>query len=289
MKKYILFSLFILLIILGACTQVPSESTPKDLENYHCKDTPLAAGCYIPSSDLNHISPITEEYLINEIFDGERVGSVPRNWLLYRNEEYSVNGVIARIAEESSGNKYVEMYSDGLKVPIYPQNAPLPTYIFTSNFNLDIARKGVAYASVMMPSNKTSNAFAVGLATGSVNSVSVVVNKEGMVSIKLGGGYFYYSQSGDGGITVQTSLKLNKDNWYNFKFEWDGSENLIKVFHIIDDQENLLYSGEFHESNRVNSLENGAILVPNIFRVTMPRASSGWAYLDNVIVERKGE
>ena len=55
------------------------------------------------------------------------------------------------------------------------------------------------------------------------------------------------------------------------------------------DIETELFSGTFHISSRVNALPAGAIMVPNVFRVTMPRYMNGWAYLDNVIIERRGE
>lgn len=291
MKKYILFSLFILLFVLGACTDAPSGSEPIVLEDYVCKDTPLAEGCYVPASDLNHISPIPAEYLISETFDGERVGGAPRNWLLYRNEEYRVDGVRTIIAEEDGGNRYVRMYSDGRNTPPYPQstNITKPSFIFTTKFNLDLDRKGVAYASVMIPTDLPSNGVNVGVATGAVNTIGVQIGPDMAVTVRVGGPFFYYSGSGDGGDIYNTSLTVTKGSWYQFKYVWDASENMVAVYHVSQDVETLLYTGEFHISNRVNAVANGDILVPNVVRVTMMQNLPGWAFLDQVIVERKGE
>lgn len=290
MKKRYILVLLILLTLLVGCTSEPiDETNDNGIIISECRDTPLAAGCYIPSDDLNHISTDPVEYLITEDFDTERVGQAPRNWLLYKNQEYKADGVRAIIAEADGGNRYVRMYSDGLRAPAYPQSAPTPTFIFTTKFNLDIDRKGVAYGSVMIPSEVTSNAVTLGVSTGAVNAISVVIGADRKVSVKVGGPFFYYSGSGDGGSEYATAFTLSKDIWYSFRFEWDAALNEVKAFIIIDEVETMLYSGEFHISNRVNAESSGAILVPNVFKVTMPRYSSGWAYLDNVIVERKGE
>ncbi|MDO9628599.1 MAG: hypothetical protein Q7I99_01755 [Acholeplasmataceae bacterium] len=288
MKKIVSVLVLMLTLIISACSEVGSPSTPVNLEDYPCKDTPLAEGCFIPSSDLDHISANPEEYLINEVFDTERVGSNPRNWLLYRNQEYAVDGVRTVIAEETGGNRYVRMYSDGLRAPMYPQSAPTPTFIFTTKFNLDIDRKGVAFANIMIPNDVSSNEVTLGVATGAVNTIGVTIGQDLKVSVKLGGPFFYYSGSGDGGDTIATSLTITKGNWYTFKFEWDASTNLVAAYLVDDQNQTLLHSGSFHISNRVNALANGDILVPNVFKVTMPRYSAGWAYLDRVIVERKG-
>ncbi|MCF7929904.1 MAG: hypothetical protein K9L02_00130 [Acholeplasmataceae bacterium] len=287
MKKKFLILIALMSLILFGCT---NQEDPEDIiiEDYICKDTPLAEGCYIPSDDLNHISPIPLEYTIEEDFESDRVGQMPQNWLLYKNEEYQINGVIAMVAE-AEGNRYVKMYSDGLKAPAYPQSAPTPTFIFTSKFNLDIDRKGIAYGSVMIPSDVTSNVISLGVATGAVNTISVVIDTDLKVSVKVGGPFFYYSGSGDGGDTYVTSHTLLHDEWYKFKFEWDAAANLIKAFIILNDIETELFSGQFHISSRYNAESTGAILVPNVFKVTMPRYMSGWAYLDDVIIERKGE
>jgi hypothetical protein len=291
MKKRYILVLLVLLISLVGCTGVePNEpSSQTGLLESECRDTPLAVGCYIPFSDLDHISTVSVEYLMNETFDTERVGQAPRNWLLYKNQEYKADGVRTIIAEEEGGNRFVRMFSDGLRAPAFPQSAPTPTFIFTTKFNLDIDRKGVAFGSVMIPSDFSSNAVTLGVSTGAVNTISVVVGADLKVSVKVGGPFFYYSGSGDGGTEYSTPFTLVKDAWYDFKFEWDASINEVSAFIIIDDVETLLYSGEFHISNRVNAESSGALLVPNVFKVTMPRYSSGWAYLDNVIVERKGE
>jgi hypothetical protein len=289
-KRYILVLLILLTLLIGCTNKEPVEQTiDTGISISECRDTPLATGCYIPSDDLNHISTDPVEYLITEDFDTERVGQAPRNWLLYKNQEYKADGVRTIIAEEAGGNRYVRMYSDGLRAPAYPQSAPTPTFIFTTKFNLDIDRKGVAFGSVMIPSEVTSNAVTLGVSTGAVNAISVVIGTDRKVSVKVGGPFFYFSGSGDGGSEYATAFTLTKDIWYSFKFEWDASLNEVKAFIIIDAVETLLYSGEFHISNRVNAEVNETILVPNVFKVTMPRYSSGWAYLDDVVVERKGE
>jgi len=297
MKKRYILVLLILFTLLVGCTKEPVEQTiDTGITISECRDTPLAIGCYIPSSDLNHISTDPVEYLITEDFNTERVGQAPRNWLLYKNQEYKADGVRTIIAEADGGNRYVRMFSDGLRAPAYPQSAPTPTFIFTTKFNLDIDRKGVAYGSVFLPSDfyiddklQTSNSVTFGVSTGAVNAISIVIGADRKVSVKVGGPFFYYSGSGDGGSEYATAFTLTKDIWYDFKFEWDASLNEVKAFIIVNEVETLLYSGDFHISNRVNAEASGAILVPNVFKVTMPRYSSGWAYLDNVIVERKGE
>lgn len=284
MKKSLLMMVFIFMMILSAC----SEKTPElTIEDYACKDTPLKEGCYTPSNDLDFISPVAEEYLISETFETDRVNQMPRNWLLYRNEEYKADGVKATILELNE-NRYVELFSDGLKAPMYPQSAPNPTFIFSTKFNLDIDKKGVAYVSVMLPSNKPTDAISFGVSTGAVNTISAVIGTDLKVKVKVGGPFFYYSGTADGGDEFSTAYTLNKDTWYTFKFEWDASLNLVSA--KIKQGENfvLLYSGQFHISNRVNALATGAILVPNVFKVTMPRNyMNSYAYLDDVIVERK--
>lgn len=285
-KKFIVLMVLMLTLLFGCADNLDPEDIV--IEDYVCKDTPLAEGCYIPSDDLNHISPTPLEYTIEEDFESDRIGQMPRNWLLYKNEEYKINGVSAIVAE-ADGNRFVKMYSDGLKAPAYPQSAPTPTFIFTSKFNLDIDRKGVAYGSIMIPSSVTSNVVSLGIATGAVNTISIVIEANLKVSVKVGGPYFYYSGSGDGGDVYATSYTLLRDQWYQFKFEWDASTNVIKAIIILNDIEIELFSGPFHISSRYNAEATGAISVPNVFKVTMPRYMSGWAYLDDVLIERKGE
>ncbi len=287
MKKKFIVLMVLMLTLLFGCAD---NKDPEDIiiEDYVCKNTPLAVGCYLPSDDLNHISSIPVEYTIKEDFESDRVGQMPRNWLLYKNEEYKIDGVSA-IVDEVEGNRFVKLYSDGLKAPAYPQSAPTPTFIFTSKFNLDIDRKGVAYGSVMIPSDVTSNVISLGVATGAVNTISVVIDTDLKVSVKVGGPYFYYSGSGDGGDVYVTSYTLLRDEWYQFKFEWDASIDVIKAILVLNDVEIELFSGPFHISSRYNAEATGALLVPNVFKVTMPRYMSGWAYLDDVFIERKGE
>jgi len=286
MKKSILGVIISLLIVLSGCVQkTPPIEEEKD---FRCKDTPLVEGCYVPSDDLNFISPIADEYTISETFETDRVNQMPRNWLLYRNEEYKADGVKATVLE-SSGNRFVELFSDGLKAPMYPQSAPNPTFIFSTKFNLDLDRKGVAYASVMLPSNKPTDSISFGVSTGAVNTIQAVIGSDLKVQIKVGGPFFYYSGTSDGGDTHSTNVTILKDTWYTFKFEWDASTNVVSAHIKQGEQFMSLYSGAFHISNRVNALPSGQILVPNVFKVTMPRNyTNTYAFLDNVIVERKG-
>ncbi|MDR4968853.1 MAG: hypothetical protein RG740_04490, partial [Acholeplasmataceae bacterium] len=63
----------------------------------------------------------------------------------------------------------------------------------------------------------------------------------------------------------------------------------VAAYHLDGENEILLHTDEFHISNRVNAVASGEIMVPNVVRVTMMQNLPGWAYLDDVIVERKGE
>lgn len=275
-----------LLIVLSGCVQKTPE--PEAEKDYICKDTPLAEGCYVPSDDLDFISPVADEYTISETFETDRVNQMPRNWLLYRNEEYKTDGVKATIVENGD-NRYVELFSDGLKAPMYPQSAPNPTFIFSTKFNLDQDRKGVAYASILLPSDKPTDSISFGVSTGAVNTIQAIIGSDLKVQIKVGGPFFYYSGTADGGDIHSTNITIQKDTWYTFKFEWDASTNVVSASIQQGDQFTALYSGAFHISNRVNALADGAILVPNVFRVTMPRNyTNTYAYIDDVIVERKG-
>jgi hypothetical protein len=287
MKKMMILMLLIFSVILSACQEQGAtvEETPED---YMCKDQPLSESCYRPSDDLDFISTDPVEYVISELFDTERVNQSPRNWLLYRNEEYAIDGVKAIITDGVDGNRFVRMFSDGLKKPPHPQSAPTPTFIFTTKFNLDIDRKGIMEGSLMIPSDVPSNPVTLGVSTGAVNTISVTIGSDMKVSVQVGGPYFYYSGTGDGGDVFSTAHTLSKDIWYRFRFEWDASINNVKAYLYVSGNLVQLHSGAFHISNRVNALMSGMILVPNVVRVTMPRNyMNGWAYLDNVVVERK--
>ena len=255
--------------------------------DYFCKFSPLAPECYTPSDDLDFISPIPDEYTIEETFEYEMLNQMPSNWLLYSNAEYNAGGVSARVVQ-MDGFRAVRMYSDGLKKPPYPQAADTPTFIFTTKFNLDIDRKGIAYGSLMIPT-EDGNSVTMGVSTGAVNTISVTIGRDMKLSVKVGGPFFYYSGSNDAGTIYETTYTLEKDTWYDFKFSWDAELNLIQAFIVIDEVETLLHEGEFHVSNRFNADPAGEILVPNVFKVTMPsgRNISGYSYLRNIIVERK--
>lgn len=303
MRKYLSILLLFGIILLSACSMNRKEdeetviSDPivnmplvedTDLIDYFCKFTPLSPECYTPSDDLNFISPIEPEYTIDETFEFEMLNQMPSNWLLYSNSEYKAGGVSARVVQ-MDGFRAVHMYSDGLQKPPYPQAAATPTFIFTTKFNLDMDRKGVAVGSLMVPS-ADGNSVTMGVSTGAVNTISVTIDRDMNLSVKTGGPFFYYSGNNDAGDTISTGRTLSRDTWYQFMFTWDAELNVIQAF-IYDTTLGyvLLHEGPFHISNRYNAEVNGAILVPNVFRVTMPsgRNISGYSYLANVSVSRK--
>ncbi|NLD26844.1 MAG: hypothetical protein GX661_05735, partial [Acholeplasmataceae bacterium] len=166
MKKILFLLILVFIMAFSGCKEETQVSP--------CLNDPLGEACYVPSADLQFQSPTKPEYVINEDFEAEPLNQMPSNWLLYKNEEYKPNGVQAFVAQEE-GNKYVKMYSDGLQKPMYPQGASTPTFIFTTKFNLDQSRKGIAYGSVMIPSSEKlpegekHNGVSIGLATGAVN------------------------------------------------------------------------------------------------------------------------
>ena len=117
---------------------------------------------------------------------------------------------------EGDEGKYVKMYSDGKWAPMYPQNAPTPTFIFTTKFNLDKERKGVAYGSVLLPSEEllpegeTYNSVTIGVATGAVNTISVTIGNDLKISVKVGGPFYYHSGNNDSG---ENSRRTKPPNW----------------------------------------------------------------------------
>lgn len=284
MKKILLFLLLFLFLI--GCDQTTGPTSSLDAESV-CKDTPLSTACFLPSERTTSSADDIAEYTIEETFESERLNQIPSHWLLYSNEEYKAGGVSAKVMAEGE-NQFVQMYSDGLQKPPYPQNAPTPTFIFTTKFNLDLARKGTASIDVLVPS-VGGNAVSVGLSTGAVNTVSVTVDADRSVFVKVGGPFYYYSLNNDGGDRHNTAFTLENDTWYTFRFEWDATLNLVKAFLIDGETENLLFSGPFHISNRINANATAEILVPNVVRVTMPYNKSGFAAIDNIIVERKAD
>ena len=313
MKKVLWVFLLMGLGVLTACseqdTETPIDSDPSDVtpsqpqqtyEDYRCKDIPLSEGCYVPSGDLDFQTSEPMEFTIDETFEFEMINQMPSNWLLYSNPEYRSNAVTARVVE-MDGQRVVRMYSDGLQKPPYPQNAQTPTFIFTTKFNLDQSRKGVAFGSLMIPTevvrsdqtvfeNKTAS-VSMGVSTGAVNAISVVIGTDMKLSVKVGGPFFYYSGSGDGGEYIETPYTLDKDQWYDFKFEWDAALNIVRAYLLTETDEVLLYEGPFHISNRFNAVASGDILVPNVFKVTMPsgRNAESYAFLKGVRVEHKGD
>ncbi|MDD3113190.1 MAG: hypothetical protein WCR28_03715 [Candidatus Izemoplasmatales bacterium] len=294
MKKILLILLFTV-IVLGGCaektttdnqsttTPITSLNSTTAIEESPCKDTPLADGCYIPMDDINFEEFVREEYTINETFETDMIGQIPRNWLLYMNAEYKPQGVMATVVEEED-NRFVEMYSDGRQRPMYPQNAPTPTFIFSTKFNLDIQRKGVCYLDLMVP-EENKNAVSAGISTGAVNTISITINNDYSVFVKVGGPFYYYSSNSDGGVYYETSVSVAPGVWSSFKLTWDADLNLVNAYVIEGDSETLLVSVPFHVSNRFNAKSNGTILVPNVVKVTMPYGQSGYAYIDNVVIE----
>ncbi|HRY77905.1 MAG TPA: hypothetical protein P5154_03995 [Candidatus Izemoplasmatales bacterium] len=300
MKKLILLTMILLLGVLIGCqtttttptsttstttTTTTSTTTTTTTGESPCKDTPLAEECYVPSYLLTRIPDVVEEFTLEETFESDFLQQMPPNWLLYSNEEYEPGGVSARVTE-SGDNRYVRMISDGLQRPMYPQGAPTPTFIFTAKFNLDLDRKGVAIVDLYVPS-VNGNAVTAGVSTGAVNAISVVLNNEMALSVKIGGPFYYYSQNNDAGVTLATGITLSRDQWHRFRFEWDAEINRVAVYLVTNEGETLLHAGTFHLSNRFNAQPQGAILVPNVVRVTMPYGQAGEAWLDNVIVFRK--
>lgn len=304
MRKYVSILLLFGAILLSACSMRSNKDVEEviisdsfvnlplaedvDLVDYFCKFSPLSPECYTPSDDLDFISPHEPEYTIDETFELEMINQMPSNWLLYSNSEYKAGGVSARVVQ-MDGFRAVHMYSDGLQKPPYPQAAATPTFIFTTKFNLDIDRKGVAVGLLMIPSTE-GNSVTMGVSTGAVNTISVTIDREMNLSVKTGGPFFYYSGNNDAGDVIPTGRTLSRDTWYQFMFTWDAELNLIQAF-IYDQSLGfvLLHEGAFHISNRYNAEVSGAILVPNVFRVTMPsgRNTSGYGYLANVSVSRK--
>lgn len=284
MRKLIALFLLLTVITLAGCGE----------KDYYCKDDPFGESCYVPMEDLEFIPAEKDEFTIDEDFENEPLNQKPENWLLYTDEEYKPGGVLATVSEGEEG-KFVKMYSDGLWAPMYPQNAPTPTFIFTTKFNLDKERRGIACGSVLLPSSEklpegeTYNSVTIGVATGAVNTISVTIGKDLKIFGKVGGPFYYHSGNNDSGTTFTTSYTAELDKWYRFKFVWDAEENLVQAYIILDGEEKLLYSGAFHISNRYNATEDGEILVPNVFKVTMPRYQKGWAYLDDVKVERRSK
>jgi hypothetical protein len=284
MKKISILLILILVMAFSGCEEDPEVSK--------CLDDPLGEGCYVPPEDLQFQSPIKPEYVIDENFEGEPLNQMPSNWLLYKNEEYLPNGVQAFVVQEG-GNNYVKMFSDGKQKPMYPQGASTPTFIFTTKFNLDQARKGIAYGSVLipgpekLPENGQHNGVTIGLATGAVNTASVTIGKDLKIYVKIGGPFFYHSGNNDSGDIHVTNITVEKNQWYRFRFEWDAALNKIKIDLLNGENTVNIYDGAFHISSRYNALANGKIQVPNVFKVTMDYNSSGWAFLDNVKVERK--
>ena len=183
MKKRLLFLFFIIAFVMVSCA--PKDNGTDDIES-DCKDNPLSSECYTPSGDLNHESPIPAEYTIEEDFDLETLNQTPRNWYLYTNNEYGVDPetydmaqeVVARTVAGEGDNQYVEMYSAGVHSAMYPQDGPTPTFIFTTKFNLDQDRAGVAYGSLMIPSDKDNNKITLSLSTGSVTTIGVTIEKD---------------------------------------------------------------------------------------------------------------
>lgn len=276
MKKIVL----LMLIFLVGCTKTGGT---KETES-PCKDNPLSADCFIPSKNLDHISPTPDEYLVDDNFEAERPGQMPRNFLLYENSEYRPGMVHAKVIK-AEDNQYVELYSNGKGRPPYPQNAPTSTLIFTTKFNLDKTGKGALKIDMMVPS-ENNNEVHFGLSAGAVNVMNFIIKKDYSLHLKKGGPFFYYSGNNDGGEVVDLNKTITPDTWITFEIHFDVHENNLKAF-IHADTVTLLHESTFHRSNRFNAKEDGEIFAPNNVKITMPAGIfEGFAYVDNVIVKR---
>lgn len=289
MKKIVIsFILVIVTFILSGCDKTKEEPIIEKEKQSVCMNQPLASGCFDPDFDLEFISPEKEEYLISETFEDEFLNQQPYNWLLYRNQEYQADSVSARVVE-MDGNKVVKVYSDGKYSPAYPQGVSKPeSLILSTKFNLDETRAGIATAKIMVPSNE-GNEVSFGIYTGAVNVASILIDRQMKVTVKIGGPFFYHSGNGDSGIYIDTNITLSRDEFHQFSFHWDGITNQLKVV-FNQPTDIILYEGEFHISARTNAEATEFLQVPNVFKVTMPKALNmqGYAYVDDVIVTRKG-
>lgn len=289
MKKIVIsFILVSMTLTLGACDKTKEEPIVDEEKQSVCMEQPLSSGCFDPNFDLDFISPTKEEFLISETFETEFLNQQPYNWLLYRNQEYQADSVSARVVE-MDGNKVVKVFSDGKYSPAFPQGVSKPeSLILSTKFNLDQTRSGVATGKIMVPSNE-GNEVSFGIYTGAVNVASILIDRQMKLTVKIGGPFFYHSGSGDSGIYIDTNLTLTRDEFHQFSFHWDGNTNLLKVV-LNQTTDVILYEGEFHISARTNAVATEFLQVPNVFKVTMPKALNmqGYAYIDDVIVTRKG-
>lgn len=267
-----------MLVFLVGCAKTPTQKESA------CKDNPLSDTCYTPSKDLNHISPIADEFLVDDTFEAEREGQMPRNFLLYENSEYKPGYVHAKVIK-AEDNQYVELFSNGRGRPPYPQNAPTSTLIFTTKFNLDQTGKGILKLDMMVPSTE-NNEVHFGLSAGAVNVMSFVIKKDYSLHLKKGGPFFYYSGNNDGGEVINLNKTITPDQFITFEIHFNVKENNLKAF-IHEATITLLHESTFHRSNRFNAKEDGAILGPNNVKITMPAGIlEGFAYVDNVFVGR---
>ncbi|HBT59647.1 MAG TPA: hypothetical protein DEA45_02360 [Acholeplasmataceae bacterium] len=289
MKKIILSIALVLgSLTLSACTTKKEEPIVETEKESVCKNQPLSSGCFDENFDLDFISTTKEEFLISETFENEFVNQQPYNWLLYRNQEYHADSVSARVVEVGE-NKVVQVYSDGKFSPPFPQGVAKPeSLILSTKFNLDQTRSGVATGKIMVPSTE-GNEVSFGVYTGAVNVASILIDRQMKLTVKIGGPFFYHSGNGDSGNYIDTGITLSRDEFQQFSFYWDGNLNELKViFH--QEVDHVLYEGNFHISSRINAEASGTIMVPNVFKVTMPKAlnMTGFAYIDDIIVTRKG-
>ncbi|MDY0209932.1 MAG: hypothetical protein RBQ91_00810 [Acholeplasma sp.] len=284
MKKIMSITLVLLLVLVGCENQTLEQQTP--IFESVCKDNPIKESCYTPSYDLEFVDTDKEEYLIEETFETEFLNQMPSNWLIYKNEEYSSKSVWAKVIEKDD-NKILQMYSDGINAPMYPQGVAKPsTFVLSSKFNLDKSRKGEITGKIMIPEVE-GNEVSFGVSTGAVNTASIIINQQMRLLVKIGGPFFYHSGNNDSGDTIDTGLTLNKGVFHQFTITWDAMLNQITV--IYNNQSLKLYEGSFHISSRYNASETGDIYVPNVVRVTMPKGFDyhGFAFLDDVIVSHK--
>lgn len=307
----LMMSVFIALGALAGCD--------KEKDSIY-KNKPFDGVTLGPSQTL--VKPEAEdlEKVFDDNFDNANINSMPSNWKLYSDANYKTTSQSARIVAGEEGNRYVKLTSTGLNYPPYPAGDPVPSFNFTREFNLDASKKGVAYASLMVPSVKIeelgkqtegdviNNEVTFSVASGSVNVISVTITKSYKLVVKRGGLFYYYTNKN---VAVYEDLgaysTVSPDTWYTFKLEWDAAQNMVRASIKVGESFVKLVEGTFHESNRFLAEPQGNIIVPNVVSIRMPKKADGGggtytyfadggykthngaygeAYLDNVKVER---
>lgn len=240
--------------------------------------------------ELMYIDKNKAETLINENFEDMSLGSLGSNWKLYQNQYYNYNDVIARVTE-SDNNKILELQSSGLSKPTYPlydlpNNKYQPSFILNSEFYYENEKKASLQGKIKIDTRNQST-IEFGISTGSVNAISVVFDDSGIIKVKRGDYFSYFYSKKDYREYIITSHLYEKEKWYEFRFEWDVSNNKIEVFIKNDTNsfESLSYSNtSFNLSNRANADINNIIITPNNFKITMSYNDIGYAYIDDIFM-----